>query len=108
MAEVRKSPTKRAGIFFFQGLVVVAGIGALAAVAGDAIALSTGLVLFGVAFAASVVGSVWSMRTYGCPECGQRLLPPSGWWHRFPGVPILMRCPRCDVDWDFGLRGPRD
>jgi len=36
------------------------------------------------------------------------LLPPRGWWHRFPGAPILMRCERCDVDWDVGLRGPKD
>jgi hypothetical protein len=35
-------------------------------------------------------------------------VPPAGWWHRFPGAPILMRCTRCDVDWDFGLRGPQD
>ena len=108
MVEVRKSPTTCAWIFVFQALVVIVGIGALAAVVSDLIVVSTGLVLFGAAFAASVVGSVWSMKNYRCPECGQKLRPPSGWWHRFPGEPILMRCERCDVDWDFGLRGHED
>jgi hypothetical protein len=91
-----------------QALVVIVGIGAIAAAAYDLIAMRTGLTVFGAAFAASVAGSVWFMRSYRCPECGQRLLPPRGWWHRFPGAPILMRCERCDVDWDVGLRGSQD
>ena len=108
MAEVRKSPTTRAGPLVFQAVVVIAGLGAMAAVAMDRIGVSTGLTVFGAALAASVVGSVWSMNTYNCPACGQRLLPPAGWWHRFPGAPILMRCERCNVDWDVGMRGPDD
>ena len=108
MAEVRKSPTKPVWMLIFQAPVVIVGIGALAAVAVGWIDMATGLTVFGVALIISVAGSVWSMRTFSCPECGQRLLPPRGWWHRFPGAPLLMRCVRCDVDWDFGLRGPQD
>ena len=108
MAEVRKSPTQRASPLVFQAFVVVAGLGALAAVLMDVIDVSTGLTVFGAALAASVVGSAWFMSTYSCPACGQKLLPPGGWWHRLPGAPILMRCTRCDVDWEFGLREPQD
>lgn len=108
MAEVRISPRKRAWILIFQALFVIVGLGALAAVASGSIDVPTGLTLFGAAFAASVVGSVWSMRTYRCPECGHRLQPPAGWWYRFPGAPLLMRCAQCNVDWDFGLRGHQD
>ena len=73
MAEVRKSPTKRVWMLVFQAPVVIVGIGALAAVAIDVIDVTTGLVVFGAAFIVSVAGSVWSMRTCRCPECGQRL-----------------------------------
>ena len=108
MAEVRKSPRKRAWILILQALFVIVGLGALAAVASGLIAVPTGLALFGAAFTASVAGSVWAMRTYTCPDCGQRLQPPAGWWHRFPGAALLMRCGQCNVDWDFGLRGHQD
>ena len=108
MVEVRKSPRKRAWILIFQGLLVVVGLGVIATVAMGMMDVITGLIVFGAAFAASVAGSVWSMKTYSCPECGQRLLPPAGWWYRFPGTSILMRCGRCNVDWDLGLRGQED
>ena len=108
MTEVKKSTARRSWILVFQALLVVAGVGAFAAVANDLIGVPAGLTVFAAALAASVVGSVWSMNTYNCPDCGQRLLPPGGWWHRFPGAPILMRCERCNVDWDLGMRGPQD
>lgn len=83
MAEVRKSPTKHAWMLVFQAPVIIVGIGAIGAAANDLIAMRTGLTVFGAAFAASVAGSVRFMRSYRCPECRQRLLPPRGWWHRF-------------------------
>ena len=108
MAEIKKSPKARAWIFIFQALLVILGLGAVAAVATGLIDLTAGVTLFGAAFIASVVASVWSMRTYRCPECGQKLRPPAGWWYRFPGALLPMRCDRCNVDWDFGLRGQED
>jgi hypothetical protein len=95
-------------MLILQAPVVIVGIGALAAVTTGLIDATTGLTVFGAAFIVSVAVSVWTMRTFRCPECGQRLLPPRGWWHRFPGAALFMRCVRCDVDWDFGLRGPQD
>ena len=108
MTEIKRSPGKRAWKLVPQALLVIIGLGALAAVATGMIDVTTGLTVFGAACAASVAGYIWSMKTYRCPECGQSLQPPAGWWHRFPGAPLLMRCERCNVDWDFGLRGHQD
>jgi hypothetical protein len=107
MTEVKKSSARR-WILVFQAPLVVIGVGAFAAVASDLIDVSTGLTVFLAALIASIMGFAWYMKSCRCPDCGQTLLPPRGWWHRFPGAPIPMRCARCNVDWDLGLRGHQD
>jgi hypothetical protein len=108
VTKVKRSPSKRAWVIIPQAVFVIVGLGALAAVMGDAIRITTCALLFGAALAGSVVFSHWMMRSYKCPDCGANLAAPSGWWYRLPGQPILLRCARCDTDWDFGLRGHED
>jgi hypothetical protein len=108
MTEIRNGPAKHARILVLQAPAVAIGIGAVVAALGGWIGVTAGLALFGAALAASIAIAAWQMRTFKCPQCGQGLLQPRGWWYRYPGAPILMRCVPCDIDWDFGLRGQRD
>jgi hypothetical protein len=108
MTEVKMGLRKHVWMIAVQAPIVIVGVGALVAVAIDLIEVTTGLTVFVAALVISVAASAWYIRTRRCPQCGQRLLPPGGWWYRFPGIPLLMRCVRCDIDWDFGLRGQQD
>lgn len=108
VTRIERSPRKRAWVILPQVALVIVGLGALAAVMGESIDIATGILLFATAFAGSVVFSFWMMRSYKCPDCGANLAAPSGWWYRLPGQPLLLRCAKCDTDWDFGLRGHED
>ena len=108
MTKVKRSACKRAWLILPQAALVIVGLGALVAVMGDAIGIAAGVLLFGTAFAGSVAFSLWTMRSYKCPDCGANLAAQTGWWYRLPGQPIHLRCARCDTDWDFGLRGQDD
>jgi hypothetical protein len=88
--------------------LVVIGIGALVAALLEWITLTTAVTTFGVSVLCSIIFAAWTMRSFKCRECGANLSPPSGWWYRFPGEPILLRCAPCDTDWDFGLKGQQD
>lgn len=42
-------------------------------------------------------------RAYRCPSCGQRIRH-STIRNRSAGDPIRYYCPKCDIEWDTGLR----
>jgi hypothetical protein len=108
MTKRRRSPERSFLVIFGQLPFVIIGIGALLAALAGWIPLTTAAAAFGVSLLGSVLFAAWGMRSYRCPECGAKLLPPRGWWRRFPNEPILLRCVPCDTDWDFGIKGHGD
>jgi hypothetical protein len=70
--------------------------------------LLSGLISFLVAVAgmfAWTAVSWWIVRRYRCPNC-RSTLSVRGMWSAAPKEPIYLHCQRCDIDWDFGFRGP--
>lgn len=43
------------------------------------------------------------LRSYRCPSCKQRIRSPTI-PDRAVGDPIRFHCPKCDIEWDTGLR----
>jgi len=108
MTRRRRSPSRPVLPIFGQLPFVIIGISALVAALAEWITLTIALAAFGISFLCSVMFAAWSRQSYKCPERGAKLLPPGGWWRRFPNAPILLRCVPCDTDWDFGLKGQGD
>jgi predicted RNA-binding Zn-ribbon protein involved in translation (DUF1610 family) len=52
-----------------------------------------------------IILDVVLFRSYRCPSCGQRITTPTI-QNRKADDPIHYYCPRCDTEWDTGLREP--
>ena len=54
----------------------------------------------------------WLCKSYRCPVCGDRLEMRFVLWRdqedRADRKPVYHVCPRCDVEWDFGLAWYRE
>jgi hypothetical protein len=108
MTKVQRSPTRPIWPLLVQVPPVLVGLGALVALLNDWLPVAVGSAAFVASLVASIGLSAYAIRSYRCPACGDRLTPPRGWWHLLPGQSLLLRCARCDTDWDFGLAGHED
>ena len=104
----RQAQQRPYGFLITKAGVVLVGLGSLFAFVVGLTSLAAALAVFGVAVAAAMVLSAAMMRSFNCPDCSALLRPPQGWWYRFSGREILFRCDRCDIDWDFGVKGQED
>lgn len=108
MTQRKQSPEKVLWPHLVQIPIVLAGFAVLGAIWFDMIAVVPGIAVFLGLVLVSAFVNYRAMHSYQCPTCRRHLTPPKHWWFRFAGVPILLYCRSCDVDWDFGLTGHTD